>query len=56
MSVIVADKWAANPLDASVSSDAAVDWKRAMGAVSDHDALAIALAREVVPALTGALK
>lgn len=44
MSVVVAYKWAANPQDASVGADGAVNWSRAKAAISDYDPVAIGVA------------
>lgn len=47
MTIVVAYKWAANPQDASVAADGAVDWSRAKAAVSEYDPIAIQLARNL---------
>ncbi len=51
MTVVVAYKWAANPQDATVDQDGAVDWSRAKAAVSEYDPIAMALGRKVATAL-----
>ena len=53
MKMVVAYKWAANPQDASVAPNGAVDWSRAKYAVSEYDPVAIELARQLADA-TGA--
>lgn len=47
MKSVVAFKWAKNPQDARVSADGAVDWRSARMAVSDDDAAATAVARDL---------
>ena len=51
VTVVVAYKWAANPQDATVDQDGAVDWSRAKTAVSEYDPVAMALGRKVATAL-----
>ncbi len=53
MTIVVAYKWAANPQDASVGADGAVDWSRAKAGVSEYDPVAIELGRQLADA-TGA--
>nr|NLD41114.1 electron transfer flavoprotein beta subunit/FixA family protein [Actinomycetales bacterium] len=47
MTVVVAYKWAANPQDASVGADGAVDWSRARAALSEYDPIAAQVARNL---------
>ncbi|ADH93058.1 electron transfer flavoprotein beta subunit/FixA family protein [Arcanobacterium haemolyticum] len=47
MSIVVAYKYAANPQDASVASNGAVDWTRAKSSVAEYDSVALTLAREI---------
>ncbi len=55
MSVVVLYKYAANPQDATVAADGAVDWSRAKSAVSEYDAVAIELGRQIADATGGEL-
>lgn len=50
MTIVVAYKIAANPQDARVAPDGAVDWSRAKEALSDYDPVAIALGRSLADA------
>lgn len=47
MKTVIVFKWAKNPEDARVGSDGAVDWRVAKMAVSDDDAAAVTVAREL---------
>ena len=47
MTVVVAYKWAANPQDASVGADGAVDWSRARAALSEYDPIAAQVAATI---------
>ncbi|WP_124039067.1 electron transfer flavoprotein subunit beta/FixA family protein [Neoactinobaculum massilliense] len=51
MSIVVAYKWAANPQDANVRGDGTVDWGRAKASVSDYDAVAIEVGRQLATEL-----
>lgn len=48
--IAVAYKWAPNPQDASVAPDGTLDWTRARPAISDYDAVAMAVARQLADA------
>lgn len=50
MTIVVAYKWAANPQDASVSTEGLVDWSRAKLALSEYDPVAIQLGAELATA------
>ena len=50
MTVVVMYKWAANPQDAAVGADGAVDWSRAKASISEYDPTAIELGRAVADA------
>ncbi|MDR1442917.1 MAG: hypothetical protein LBJ02_11170 [Bifidobacteriaceae bacterium] len=50
MKIAVAYKWAADPSEASVNADGEVDWSRAKPAISEYDAVAIQVARELADA------
>ncbi|MDR1386993.1 MAG: electron transfer flavoprotein beta subunit/FixA family protein [Propionibacteriaceae bacterium] len=50
MRIVVAHKWAADPQEAVVGADGAVDWSRARPAVSEYDAVAIAVGRQLADA------
>lgn len=50
MAVVVAYKYAANPQDATVGADGAVDWSRTKATVSEYDPVAIQLGRNVADA------
>lgn len=50
MTIAVAYKWAANPQDAAVGPDGAVDWSRAKEAISEYDPVAVELARGLADA------
>ncbi|MDR0625666.1 MAG: hypothetical protein LBG11_00160 [Bifidobacteriaceae bacterium] len=51
MTVIALYKWTANPQDASVAPDGAVRWSGAKPALSEYDAVAIEVARQVAKAV-----
>lgn len=53
MKIVVAYKWAADPQEASVGADGVVDFSRAKKVISDYDAVAITVARQLVDALGG---
>lgn len=53
MKIVVAYKWAADYQEASVSPAGDVDWGRAKPVVSDYDAVAIAVARQLAQATSG---
>jgi electron transfer flavoprotein beta subunit len=53
MKIVVAYKWAANPQDAEVSPDGAVDWGRATEGISEYDPVAVEVGRQLADA-TGA--
>ncbi|MFP7696724.1 electron transfer flavoprotein subunit beta/FixA family protein [Trueperella sp. LYQ143] len=48
MKIVAIYKWALNPDDALIKSDASVDWRNAKMVASDDDAAAIACAREIL--------
>lgn len=48
MKSVIVFKWAKNPQDARVSANGSVDWRSARMAVSDDDAAAVAVARDIV--------
>ncbi|MDR1189482.1 MAG: hypothetical protein LBK95_18870 [Bifidobacteriaceae bacterium] len=50
MKIAVAYKWAADPAEASVSEAGQVDWSRAKPAISEYDAVAIQVARDLATA------
>jgi electron transfer flavoprotein beta subunit len=50
MKIAVAYKWAADPSDASVNADGQIDWSRAKAAISEYDAVAIQVARDLATA------
>lgn len=50
MVAVVAYKWAANPQDATVSTDGVVDWSRAHAAISEDDPIAMQVGRAVADA------
>lgn len=50
MKIVVVYKWAANPQDAGVAANGAVDWSRAKYGVSEDDPVAIELARQLADA------
>lgn len=55
MSVVVAYKWAGDPQEASVGADGSVDFGRARPGISEYDAVAIQVGRDLADALGTAL-